>query len=113
MPAVDHVGTALAHLADHWMLPVRIRDLVALGPLGRSRFLAAFRRRAGCAPGTWLARRRLAEAERRLRAGEPIVAVALACGYASQSHFHRRFQAVHGCAPGAWRRRAVDEQASR
>ncbi len=100
-----HAAAARAWIDDHWMTPLRIDDLVALGPLGRSQFLQRFAATSGEPPGARLARRRLAEAQRLLLAGEAsMLEIALACGYGSQSHFNHRFRAATGRSPGEWQR---------
>lgn len=105
--AAHHVELAQRWLADNWMITVRIADLVALGPLGRSQFLARFRAITGMAVGDALLAIRLREAQRMLRAGRvTMLDVALACGFGSQSHFNHRFRQATGLSPGAWLRGA-------
>ncbi len=100
-----HVELARDWIERHWMMPVRIADLVALGALGRSQFLAAFRARTGSTVGQAVRAARLHAAEDLLRQSDRLVDIALACGFANQSHFTRVFTAARGCAPGAWRQR--------
>lgn len=73
--------------------------------LGERRFRDLFRAATGLAPKEWLARRRLAEAARRLR--DPAVtvrAVAAELGFSSDHYFHACFRRAYGMAPTAWRR---------
>lgn len=103
--AARHVAEARAWLANHFMLPVRLDDLLALGPLSRSAFMARFRALAGRSPGEELIALRLEEACRRLAAGRgSLVEIALGCGFGSQSHFNHLFRRTQGMSPGAWRR---------
>lgn len=99
-----HVDDAVRWIARYWMQPVRIADLVALGPLGRSQFLARFRARTGTTPAAALLAARLREARRLLREdpGRNLLDLALSCGFASQSHFNHRFRAGCGLSPRAW-----------
>lgn len=104
--AERHIELARRWLADYWMMPVRIGDLLALGPLGRSQFLARFRAGTGRTVGDALLAIRLGEAQRRLREGDgSMLDVALACGFGSQSHFNHRFRRATGLSPRAWLRR--------
>lgn len=104
-----HVDAAVNWLARYWMQPVRISDLVALGQLGRSQFLARFRARTGQTPVAALLATRLREAQRLMREdpGRDLLGVALACGFGSQSHFNHRFRAALGSSPRAWLAQAV------
>lgn len=108
--AERHVELARRWLADYWMMPVRIEDLVALGPLGRSQFLARFHAATGLTVGEALLAIRLREAQRMLVEGRgSMLDVALACGFGSQSHFNHRFRRATGLSPRAWlQRQAVN-----
>lgn len=108
--AERHIELAQRWLADYWMMPVRIADLVALGPLGRSQFLARFQAGTGLSVGDALLAIRLREAQRMLREERgTMLDVALACGFGSQSHFNHRFRKATGLSPRDWlRRQAVN-----
>ena len=102
--ATRHIESACSYLDQYWMQPVRIDDLVALGPLGRSQLLARFKAATGQTVGQRLLEARLREARRMLRAGgTTMLDIALASGFGSQSHFNHQFRRVHGCSPRAWR----------
>lgn len=104
-PGDRHVDAALRWLEQYWMQPVRIADLVALGPLGRSQLLARFRARAGRSVSDALLDIRVREAQRMLNAGGgSMLDIALACGFGSQSHFNHRFKRATGLGPRAWLR---------
>jgi len=97
------IDQACRWLEDYYMTPVRVADLVALGPLGRSQFLARFRARTGRTIGDVLLDIRLREAQRMMRARRgTLLDVSLACGFGSQSHFNHRFRAATGSSPSAW-----------
>jgi AraC-like DNA-binding protein len=108
--AERHIELARRWLADYWMMPVRISDLVALGPLGRSQFLVRFHASTGLSVGDALLAIRLREAQRMLCEGRgTMLDVALACGFGSQSHFNHRFRTATGLTPREWlRRQAVN-----
>lgn len=104
-PGDRHVDAALRWLEQYWMQPVRIADLVALGRLGRSQFLARFRARTGRSVVDALLEIRVREAQRMLNAGGgSMLDTALACGFGSQSHFNHRFKRATGLSPRAWLR---------
>lgn len=104
--AEAHIAAARAYLEAHATHPLHIDDLVALGVLSRSRFLERFRRTVGATVGDELRRLRLTAARAMLRdPAQPLVEVALACGFGSQSHFNHAFRAAEGISPGVWRER--------
>lgn len=104
-PPERHIAEARRWIDLHWMQPIEVADLVALGALGRSQFLARFRDATGMTVGQALLAVRLREAKRMLRAGEgSMLDIALACGFGSQSHFNHRFRAAMGASPRDWMR---------
>jgi len=99
----QHVAMAVRWLEDYWMREISIAELVALGTLGRSQFLARFRAATGATVGQQLLQIRLREAQRMMREGRHnLLEIALACGFGSQSHFNHRFKRATGLSPGAW-----------
>jgi AraC family transcriptional regulator len=79
------------------------------GALGVSREHLArlFRARVGEPPARWRRRLRLERAERRVLAGEPIAAIARACGFATPAHFAAAFRARTGMTPTRFRASAL------
>lgn len=103
-PTEQHVEAAQRWIDQYWMQPIRIADLVALGALERSQFLAGFRACTGTTVGDALLATRLREAKRLLaEPGTSMLDIALGCGFGSQSHFNHRFRKALGCSPRAWR----------
>ncbi len=99
----QHIAAAVRWLEDYWMREVSIAELVALGSLGRSQFLARFRSATGASVGQMLLRIRLREAQRMMREGRcNLLEISLACGFGSQSHFNHRFRQATGMSPRAW-----------
>src|SRR5262245_1976492 len=63
-----------------------------------------FRRRYGCTIGDYIRRLRLENAVRRLTEGdEPLVAIALACGFSGQAHFSTVLKSATGLSPKEYR----------
>lgn len=73
--------------------------------MSRARFAARFKAVIGEAPAAYLARWRVALAERLLREGRALKLVAVEVGYGSSGALGRAFQRQHGCSPGAWLKR--------
>ena len=82
-----------------------VGDLAARAGLSVFQLDGRLRAMFGLSAGQYLTRLRIEEAGERLRHGdEPIVAVALASGYADQTAFARQFRKVVGLSPGAYRK---------
>ena len=62
----------------------------------------------GLSPKTLARIVRLQQALRRVRAGLPLMEVALACGYYDQAHMTRDFRQLAAMSPGAWQQHAGD-----
>jgi AraC family transcriptional regulator len=92
------------------MLEARFTETLSLANLAEeagvhpSHLLRVFRMREGCTPAEFVRRRRIAFACRRLSdTRDPLVAIALAAGFADQSHFCRVFRRQMGIPPTAYR----------
>lgn len=101
--AKNHIDLAIRWLEEYWMMPVKISDLVALGPLGRSQFLKHFQERTGTSVGAYVIQKRLNAAQRLLQEKSTnFLDIALACGFGSQSHFNHLFRQHLGQSPRTW-----------
>jgi AraC-like DNA-binding protein len=74
--------------------------------LSLGHFARGFKESVGMPPHQWLMMARIEEAQALLmRTIDPLVEIALRCGFADQSHFTRVFARHVGVSPGAWRRK--------
>jgi AraC family transcriptional regulator len=95
----------LNHIEEHLDGSIPISDLAAVCRLSVSYFSGAFRRSFGVPPGRFIARLRIARAQRLiLSTSQPLAQVALACGFCDQAHLSNRFRRVVGSTPQSWRR---------
>lgn len=107
----EHVAAMAAFVAAHFAEPVGVADVAASVHLHPGHAMALFRRVTGTSIGGYLARCRVAEAQRLLVSTRlPVADVAIAAGFGSSSQFHERFRTAVGTTPSAYRRRtsAVD-----
>lgn len=91
------------YIAAHLDQRIQLRDLARLAGLSDFHLQRSFRASTGVSPHRWILHRRIESAKIRLRAGQPLVAVALDCGFDSHSHFSRAFKAATGTTPGQYR----------
>lgn len=84
----------------------RLADLLREVPLGQRQLERLFRYQVGLTPKQYSRIQRVALVRHQLRAGEPLLDTAMACGYSDQAHFIRDFKAVVGMTPGQYRSRA-------
>ena len=80
--------------------------------MSRTRFAALFRSVVGTTPIDYLARWRMMIAQKMLRQGKSIKAVASAVGYESPAALSRSFAKIIGVSPRAWSARALGDQAA-
>ncbi len=98
------VRRALDRVASDFAAPLSVDDLAAEAGMSRFAFLRAFRAQVGESPYQHLQRVRLDRAAERLRAGdEPVLAIALSCGFGDPGRFARAFRARFGRTPREWR----------
>ena len=86
---------------------IRLRDLANIADLSEFHLQRSFKQTCGVSPSLFVAHRRVEQAKMLMRAGEPLVQVADACGFSSQSHFTRSFKAGTGMTPTAFRKAVV------
>jgi AraC-like DNA-binding protein len=99
------LGRALATIHDEPARPWTVARLGRVAGMSRSGFAAAFADRVGEAPAAYLARVRMARAERLLLEQDlALPQVAEAVGYASTAAFSVAFKRVRGIPPGAVRK---------
>lgn len=84
-----------------------LTDLLKTVPLGQRQLERLFRYQVGLTPKQFSRIQRIARVRHELRAGDPLLDIALACGYSDQAHFIHDFRAVVGMTPGQYRQRAL------
>ena len=99
-----HLGRALDAIHDDPGSPWTVAVLARLARSSRSEFTERFRDAVGETPARYVARVRMEQAERLLRAGSPVGDVASRVGYTSEAGFSRAFRRHAGSAPSTWRR---------
>lgn len=101
----NEVALAKELLMSGSMEQIHLDDVAQALNMPRGRFFRGFRETTGVSPYQWLIDRRLDHARLLLRlTREPLVDIALVCGFSDQSHFTRMFQRSQGTSPGRWRR---------
>lgn len=108
LAGLAHPKLARALVALHEQ-PGEAWDLDAMAGeagMSRSAFAAAFKREVGESPAAYLLHWRIALAQQRLAAGEPLKAVAAGLGY-SPNALSRAFGQVLGQTPRAWLQAAL------
>lgn len=98
--AVQHVRAVIASAPA---APLTLRMLARDAGMSPFQLCRTFSRVFGETMTSYRLRLRLLSALERLRAGEPLVDVALAHGFSSHSHFSAAFRAAFGTTPRAWR----------
>lgn len=105
--ADERLDRACAVLAEHLADEFTLDGLAEAVGLSRFHLARRFRAYTGLSPMAYLMRLRLSEAALLLRAGdEPVVEIAVGCGFKDLGHFSRRFKAMFACTPAAYRRQA-------
>ena len=87
--------------------------LAAQAGMSRTGFAGSFRDVVGQTPGDYLADWRITLAQRWLRQGQPIKALANRLGYANASALSRVFAARTGLSPRDWLKQAGDRESAR
>ncbi len=99
-------ATAMAqYVAEHYRSPITATDVARAVHLSPSHAMTLFKRVVGTTVGAYIARCRVAEAQRLLITSDRTAAeIAHAAGFTAQSSFYDTFRQVCGVAPGDYRR---------
>jgi AraC family transcriptional regulator len=101
------VVQSAALINTRFMEPLSLGELASELGVTRHHFLRIFRRVMGVTPYHYLLSRRLDAAMQRLRSSaEPVLTIALECGFGDLSEFTRRFRKRFGAPPAAYRGRS-------
>jgi AraC-like DNA-binding protein len=107
-PQAGAAGRAAAmaqFVAQHYRSPITAADVARAVHLSPSHAMTLFKRVVGTTVGTYIARCRVAEAQRLLITSDRTTAeIAHASGFTAQSSFYDTFRQVCGTAPGDYRR---------
>ena len=90
-------------LLDDLSVGVSLQQLANEAGVTSAHLVRRFQQASGLPPLAWQMQQRMALARRLLRAGQPIVEVALATGFADQAHFSKAFSRFCGMPPGRYR----------
>lgn len=90
-------------LLDDLSRPLTLEALAQQAGITPAHLVRRFHQACGLPPLAWQMQQRMAEARRQLRAGQAIVEVALATGFADQAHFSKAFSRFCGMTPGRYR----------
>lgn len=112
--AADSVGDltraqierAIDFMESNLSEPLTLADLAEASGLSPTHFARRFKAATGVPPHQYLMAMRVERAKRMLLKREPIVEIALACGFSHQEHFTRIFHRFVGSTPARFRRAA-------
>lgn len=107
--ASSQAKRALAYIEANLGAKISRRELADLLTCSESHFSRAFKRTLGRPPIAYVASRRVERAKfMMMSTREPLIEIALACGFVDQSHLTRSFHRWVGMSPGSWRRSAAE-----
>jgi AraC-like DNA-binding protein len=100
----------LKHIQRHYDESLRLPALAEMAGLSVYQFDQRIRALFHLTAGQYLVKVRIEAACKRLTGtAEPVVEIALACGYSDQSAFSRQFKQAVGISPMAYRRKMREE----
>jgi PAS domain S-box-containing protein len=99
------MAKTIQHIQSQFDQPLKISDLAAMAGLSQYQFEQRIHRIFELTAGQFIKKMRMDAAMRKLRdSDDPIVNIALDCGYSDQSTFTRQFKQVAGLSPAQYRR---------
>ncbi|MEM7395251.1 MAG: AraC family transcriptional regulator, partial [Verrucomicrobiota bacterium] len=99
-----HFQRVLDYIADHFGDRITVEDMAEQAAISPFHFSRLFRQTIGEPPYRFLMAYRVERAKASLsRSDEPLIDIALSCGFSDQAHFSRTFKNLTGKTPRAWR----------
>ena len=98
----EAIQRARHYIEDCFPQSITLAQLAAEVSLSPYYFLRAFRADVGMPPHTYLESVRIGHAQRLIRQGKSLAAVAAEVGFSSQSHLTRCFKRIIGVTPGQY-----------
>lgn len=96
---------AYTYIQDHLHSTIQLEDLAKLLNISVYYFCRLFQKSAGVSPYQYVLGQRIERAKRLLRnSDQPILEIALACGFSSPSQMGRHFRKFVGVTPSQYRR---------
>lgn len=103
-PVPDRMDKALDFIASNYMEKIQVRDAAESVNISAGHFQHLFKTRTGTTFVEYLNGVRLAHAKDLLEtSNEPIMAIALSCGFPSLAHFYHLFRKTEGVTPKRFR----------
>ncbi|MFD0895430.1 helix-turn-helix transcriptional regulator [Luteolibacter ambystomatis] len=102
-----HISSGIRK-ALHWLEkrleddPPAVAELAAASGLSESHFHRRFKREIGVSPADFILRRKILEAQRRLRAGKSVTTAAMELGFSSSQYFATVFKRYTRVTPTEW-----------
>jgi len=101
-PYVQQAAAKIASATGDQMLMMEIAEELGISAFALNR---RFKKQFGMSPHNWRIQLRASYAAEKLRQGEPLVDVAMDCGFADQAHLTRTFRKVYGVTPGQYQQK--------
>jgi AraC-like DNA-binding protein len=99
------IAKTIQYIQGQFDQPLKVSDLAAMAGLSQYQFEQRIHRIFELTAGQFIKKMRMDAAMRKLKeTDDPIVNIALDCGYSDQSTFTRQFKQVAGLSPAQYRR---------
>lgn len=94
----------LDYIDEHLCQDIKLADLAQLLGMSQFHFSHLFKQSIGTAPYQYLLQQRIEKAKQLLKqTDQPIIEIALLCGFNSHSHLSKQFRQLTGITPKAYR----------
>ena len=103
-----HYRRVLDFVAQNYGKSILVEDLAHEAALSPSHFAQLFKQTIGLSPMQFVMSYRVEQARKKLaQRDEPLIDIAMSCGFADQAHFSRVFKQIAGESPSKYRQRLL------
>ena len=105
----DRIQTMLAYIQNHYDEHITLSDIAASAAVSERECTRCFKAAINRTPFEYLTDYRIETAEKHLKnTDDPIIDIALRCGFSNGAYFSKVFKEQRGVSPGTFRRTARD-----
>ncbi|MDR5002754.1 helix-turn-helix domain-containing protein [Brevibacillus parabrevis] len=100
----EAIEKVLLYLHEHYRDDISLKEVAHMHGISASNFSGVFKKHVGLKPLDYVTQLRMAQAQRKLRASQPIELVASQVGFKDPLYFSRIFKRTMGVSPSVYRK---------
>lgn len=106
----EAIEKVLLYVQQHYQEDISLKEVAQMHGISASNFSSVFKKHVGLNPLDYVTQLRMAQAQRKLKASQPIELVARQVGFKDPLYFSRIFKRTVGVTPSAYRKQSQTDK---